>query len=135
MESARHTADAELALQRADFLAEDELIEISPMVKSGKVVLVCGNFGPFEPSIATRVPLWLALALKKVRRCKIIPPKWLQVRAVESVVQYEQEHEGSLHPLPFFFHQVSHSWLRPRDSVHVCGDVVFISDFESIYNI
>lgn len=106
MESVRHTASSQLALQKADYYAENELIEISPMVKSGRVALVCGNFGPFEPSIATRVPLWLALALKKVRRCKIIPPKWLQVQNIESVIQYERENETNLHPLPYYFSQV-----------------------------
>lgn len=43
------------AFQRTEFYAEDEQIEISPMVRSGVVSLVCGNFGPFEPSVTAKV--------------------------------------------------------------------------------
>jgi len=57
MESSSTTeaSKAELALQRAEFFAEDELIEINPMVRSGVISLIRGDFGPFEPSITTTV--------------------------------------------------------------------------------
>jgi GINS complex subunit 2 len=112
MESSGHAAAALGAFQQAEFLAEDELIEISPMVVSGTVALVCGDFGPFEPSIATKVPLWLALAMKKLRRCRIIPPRWLALREVERCIQDEREQEGRLQPLPRFFSQVRGNHLR-----------------------
>jgi len=37
-----------------------------------------GTYGPFRPQMPTRVPLWLALFLKRRRRCTIITPAWLQ---------------------------------------------------------
>jgi GINS complex subunit 2 len=107
MESSAHAAAGQTAFQKAEFLAEDELIEISPTVKAGVVRLVCGEFGPFEPSVTTQVPLWLALALKKVRRCKIIPPRWLQLRNVEKITQDERDDDGQLQPLPRFFSEIA----------------------------
>lgn len=53
--TATEATEAELAFQRAEFLAEDELIEINPMVKSDVITLVRGEFGPFEPSVTTSV--------------------------------------------------------------------------------
>lgn len=40
---------------------------------------VQGEFGPFNPSMPTSVPLWLAVSLKKQHRCHIQPPEWLNI--------------------------------------------------------
>lgn len=107
MESAGHAALAQTALQKAEFLAEDELIEISPNVRAGVVALVCGNFGPFAPSIVTQVPLWLALAMKKLKRCRIIPPGWLSLPKLEETIKNEREDFEKLQKLPHFFSQIA----------------------------
>lgn len=39
--------------------------------------LVQGHFGPFQPNIPLKVPLWLGLALHKRRKCRIQPPEWM----------------------------------------------------------
>lgn len=38
-----------------------------------------GNFGPFYPQIPIKVPLWLAVALKKRGKCTIRPPQWMSI--------------------------------------------------------
>ncbi|RZR93086.1 hypothetical protein BHM03_00021490 [Ensete ventricosum] len=38
-----------------------------------------GDFGPFRPNIASEVPLWLAVALKKRGKCDIRAPDWMSV--------------------------------------------------------
>lgn len=43
------------------------------------LVLLQGDFGPFLPQIATHVPLWLAVALKKRGKCTIRLPEWMSV--------------------------------------------------------
>lgn len=53
--SSKDSRNVSEAFQKAEFYAEDQLIEISPMVRSGIVSLLCGNFGPFEPSITSTV--------------------------------------------------------------------------------
>jgi hypothetical protein len=40
---------------------------------------VQGDFGPFRPQIPAKVPLWLAIALKKRGKCRIQPPNWMTV--------------------------------------------------------
>lgn len=107
MESAGHAASVQTALQKAEFRAEDELIEISPSVRAGVIQLVCGNFGPFEPSVVTHVPLWLALAMKKLRRCRIIPPGWLSLSKLEETIKNEREDMDKLQKLPHYFSQIA----------------------------
>jgi GINS complex subunit 2 len=34
------------------------------------------SYGPFIPPLQAEVPLWLAVALKKNRKCTIVPPEW-----------------------------------------------------------
>jgi len=43
------------------------------------------SYGPFTPPQKTSVPLWLAVHLKKKRKCRIIPPKWLSTRNTPSL--------------------------------------------------
>lgn len=40
-----------------------------------------GKYGPFRTRRQARVPLWLALFLKRRRRCSICMPEWLQLGA------------------------------------------------------
>lgn len=61
----------------------------------------------FFAVVPWKVPLWLALALKKFHRCKILPPRWLTVRTVEEYIAKERDNEGELQPIPFFFSEVS----------------------------
>lgn len=96
----------EEALLRAEFLAEDELIEINPMVRTSLITLMRGSYGPFEPSITTVVPLWLALALKKVQRCKILPPPWLTAPSIEAVIGRERGDKDALEEIHFYFWEV-----------------------------
>lgn len=39
------------------------------------------TYGPFNPPQKTSVPLWLALHLKKKRKCRIVCPGWLNLRS------------------------------------------------------
>lgn len=40
---------------------------------------VQGEFGPFNPSMHSSVPLWLAVHLKQRQKCRIEPPDWMNV--------------------------------------------------------
>lgn len=59
------------------FLAEEDVVEIVPLFSMSRVRLLSGTYGPFEPPRRAQVPLWLALSLKKKRKCRIVPPEWL----------------------------------------------------------
>lgn len=54
-----------------------------------------------------KVPLWLAVALKKVHRCKIIPPRWLTLDRLRFFISSETDNEEQLHDIPFHFFEVA----------------------------
>jgi GINS complex subunit 2 len=92
---------------QVEFVAEDEIVEIVPNIRMDALNMICvrlpppslstphpppiltsraaavaavqGDFGPFFPQIPARVPLWLAVALKKRSKCTIRTPDWMTV--------------------------------------------------------
>lgn len=60
-------------------MAEKELVTIVPNFSENKLYLISGEFGPFNPSMQTQVPLWLAVNLRQRQKCHIVPPQWLNV--------------------------------------------------------
>lgn len=95
---------AEMEPAEVEFLAEKELITIVPNFSENRLYLISvgdliftlapsmfrqlpppsfgapqGEVGPFNPSMQTRVPLWLALNLRQRQKCHIVPPEWLSV--------------------------------------------------------
>jgi hypothetical protein len=38
-----------------------------------------GDIGPFEPSVPTQVPLWLAIHFRQRQKCRIECPSWVTV--------------------------------------------------------
>lgn len=68
----------------AEFVATSSVeISVVPLMRIDKVRLLGGVYGPLRPPTQARLPLWLALNLKKRKRCAIICPDWMQ--AGESV--------------------------------------------------
>jgi hypothetical protein len=43
------------------------------------VVYLKGDIGPFEPSVPTKVPLWLAVHFRQRQKCRIECPEWINV--------------------------------------------------------
>ncbi|OVA08737.1 GINS complex [Macleaya cordata] len=90
-----------------EFLAEDEMVEIVPNISMDPLNLLCGNFGPFRPQIATEVPMWLAMALKKRGKCTIRPPEWMSVGKLTQVLEAERDSPREFQPLPFHYVEIS----------------------------
>jgi hypothetical protein len=64
----------------AEFVATSSVeISVVPLMKIDKVRLLSGVYGPLRPPTQARLPLWLALNLKKRKRCSIICPDWMQL--------------------------------------------------------
>lgn len=57
----------------------ETLVDILPLISLDRVRLLSGTYGPFQPPTHAQVPLWLAVSLRKKRKCVIIPPAWLSV--------------------------------------------------------
>ncbi|GBG41871.1 hypothetical protein CBR_g83733, partial [Chara braunii] len=90
-----------------EFLAEDELISIVPNFRSDGMHMLCGDFGPFRPQIPVKVPLWLALSLKKRRKCTLQTPDWMNVDNLARVLEEERESTGVFQELPFHYIEIS----------------------------
>jgi GINS complex subunit 2 len=94
------------SINELEFLAENIIIEIIPNFKKDELNLLCGKFGPFKPNRPTKVPLWLALQYKKNRKCRIVPPGWLEFEILANKVEQEKNNENNLQELTFYFFEI-----------------------------
>lgn len=95
---------------QVEFMAENELILIRPNfeIKENKGYMNCisGDFGPFNPLVNVKVPVWLAIALKKMNKCRILQPSWLSVTYLSSKLSSEKEGEA-FENLPFHYMEIA----------------------------
>ncbi|KDP44955.1 hypothetical protein JCGZ_01455 [Jatropha curcas] len=102
-------SDSHLSLfspEEVEFIAEDELVEIVPNLRMDSLNFICGDYGPFYPQIATQVPLWLAVALKKRGKCTIRPPQWMSIENLTQVLEGERD-SHAFQPIPFHYVEIS----------------------------
>ena len=91
-----------------DYLAMNEIVSILPGFSLGKITLISGDFGPFIPSIATKVPLWFAIYLKERKLCQIQMPSWLCCEWLETKRNDERnDPDGTLHPINLHYMEIS----------------------------
>ncbi|KAF4324289.1 hypothetical protein G195_002381 [Phytophthora kernoviae 00238/432] len=111
---------ASLTASETEFLAEQELIAILPHFhlrdNNGMLNFISGDFGPFQPGITTHVPLWLAMMLKQLNKCRILPPSWLSVDNLTSRLEREKTSDV-FEELPFHYLEVASLLLKnaPED--------------------
>ncbi|KDQ21557.1 hypothetical protein BOTBODRAFT_182861 [Botryobasidium botryosum FD-172 SS1] len=89
-----------------EFIASDELIEISPSFSMERTRLIHGIIGPFRPPGKSKVPLWLAVNLKLKRKCNIVPPDWLNVEYLQERLA-EETSSPAFSALPFRFAEIA----------------------------
>ncbi|GHJ88057.1 hypothetical protein NliqN6_4459 [Naganishia liquefaciens] len=100
--------DQSLTPQELTFITEEQHIEIVPSFSMSKIRLVSGVYGPFEPPRRATVPLWLALSLKRKKKCRIIPPDWLAPDILSAMVQEEMnEKEGLWQDIPTYLFETA----------------------------
>ena len=94
-----------------DFFAQDELIKIVPtfsiQTPGRKLDCIMGSFGPFGPGRECEVPLWMALALWKRKKCDIKAPEWMQPDYLQTVLDLERGDPLSFQPLPFHYQEIA----------------------------
>mmetsp|Transcript_9787 Transcript_9787/g.35590 ORF Transcript_9787/g.35590 Transcript_9787/m.35590 type:complete len:154 (+) Transcript_9787:268-729(+) len=95
-------SSSELTHQEVNFSAEDEVVLVVPNFSLQQVHLLGGTYGPFRPQIQAAVPLWFATILKKQGKCCIIPPMWLNVNALRTVIETERV-DAVFQGLPFHY--------------------------------
>ncbi|KDO25990.1 hypothetical protein SPRG_08643 [Saprolegnia parasitica CBS 223.65] len=98
-----------------EFLAEQELISVMPFFElkenGGLLHGIGGDYGPFHPSMATPVPLWLAIKLKQLNKCRILQPSWFTVEHLMERLEGENTSEA-FESLPFHYLEMATLLLK-----------------------
>ena len=109
-----------------EFFAEDELVEIVPnfsMPDDRTLDMIGGEYGPFRPMMKAQVPLWMAMALHKRKRCTVLPPAWMEPESLQHVYDEERQNRGVFQPLPF--HYIEVATVLFRDAKDTFGENLY----------
>jgi GINS complex subunit 2 len=93
------------SISELEFLSENNLVEIIPFFKKDELNLLCGKYGPFKPTKPVKVPLWLAIQFKNNKKCRIIPPTWMDTEFLVEKVEKEKTIDA-LQELPYYFFEI-----------------------------
>lgn len=93
-----------------NFRAEEEIVEIVPKRPLAPIELPGLHIPALRPLRRAKVPLWLALALKKQDRCSIVFPKWLEEERLQHFVE-EEKARAQFAELPWMWQPLSQSLL------------------------
>ncbi|KAJ9623519.1 DNA replication protein psf2 [Taxawa tesnikishii (nom. ined.)] len=97
-------------------------------IASDRNITEQGPTQPLNPPFPTPLPLWLALLLKRQRRANIVPPPWLSVDALSSILETEIEHAGeAFSPPPSLPPASTTSPLNPSAADYLSSDNVEFS--------
>lgn len=64
-------------------------VQIVPLTSIDKARFLSGVYGPFRPPQRTKVPLWLALNLKRKGKCYVVPPDWMLAENLKNTLHAE----------------------------------------------
>ncbi|KAJ1566529.1 DNA replication protein psf2, partial [Cladochytrium tenue] len=99
-----------LLASEVEFVAESEPVVIVPQQRAEAIELISGVYGPFRPLQQYKVPLWLALMLKKLGKCKIETPDWMLLDQLKAKIDQELMSENFAE-LPFHYMETAHLLL------------------------
>lgn len=92
----------------SSFLAGDTTLTIIPTFNYRQPLNLISRptgVGPFNAGVETAAPLWLAAHLRRRNLCRLVPPSWLDVDVLRSVLKHERDpREASFSPLLPFRH-------------------------------
>lgn len=94
---------ATMTADEVEFLATFEMVTIIPNFGHAVLNFLETPAGPFRANDHVEVPLWLARDMKKLKKCQILKPDWMDVNELERRVKSEREGKG--------FEQISYHFL------------------------
>lgn len=71
------------------FQCENELIFVVPRQRMDSIPLLTGPTPVLRPPHPAEIPLWLALLLHRQNRALILPPAWLSISSLETILNNE----------------------------------------------
>jgi len=109
--------DAFRKAAEVELIGEDELVKIRPKFSHPVMHFIYRDIGPFEPSVDVKVPLWLAITLKKRLKCNIVPPEWLSTEQIQALAKHEELLREGFQQLPSpHFMEITFQLLKYRGS-------------------
>ena len=93
----------EITSEEQEFYTEMEDIRIIPNFVLPSLELIAGNLGPIKPNMETRVPLWVAIQLRKAKKCKMVPPGYLSEDYIRDRISEEKQDKERLASIEFKF--------------------------------
>lgn len=96
-----------MSVREVAFLAEQETIYILPRYSMNGVELIGRNMKRLRALQKTEVPLWLAVLLKKQKKCNIVIPDWLSVVHLKGKYGEEQRVKERVSSLPWHWIPIS----------------------------
>ncbi|KAI8601316.1 Psf2-domain-containing protein [Dissophora ornata] len=101
-----------------EFLAENETIQITASIDIKQdLELIGGTVATIKPLQVNKVPLWMAITLKKKQKCNIVAPKWMTVESLQKSLKEEQE-QDRFSPLPYHYMETAQILLE-----NACDDI------------
>ncbi|KAF9151244.1 DNA replication protein psf2 [Linnemannia schmuckeri] len=95
-----------------EFLAENELIEIEAAIDTRTdLELLSGTLPGLKPLRTNKVPLWMAISLKKKHKCNIRVPDWMTVEALTKTLKEEQTYE-LFSSMPYHYMEIAQLLLE-----------------------
>lgn len=108
--------DLEFTPAEIEFFAEDEVVTIRPNFSldtpAGTLRGLECDYGPFNPHRTLDVPLWMAIAVHKRKRCDIVRPDWMSIENLEDVFEQEKREAGVFQPLPPHYIEIASMLLK-----------------------
>jgi GINS complex subunit 2 len=110
------------------------MIEIEARFNHPPLKLIRGTFGPFYPNQRVQVPLWLALTLKKQKKCRLVLPEWLNGESLAEVLKEERAQEGTFQELPFHYVEIATLLLKTAGDEFSMPDRIrsLVEDIENV---
>jgi GINS complex subunit 2 len=102
--------------EQAEYFAENSDIDIIPSRNIDSIKLISKTLGPFKLLHRATVPIWVAVVMKQKHLCKIIPPSWLTVESLESILERESRNQ-EFQEFDFYFLEICFILLK------VCDDI------------
>jgi len=127
------THTGSLSASQMEFLAEDELVTVFPNFKMPELFFIKGSVGPFHPGVPIAIPVWLAIVLKKRKKCKIQPPDWLDAEFLAVKFDSETHDDQSFESLPFHYIEIA-TLLLTHASDEVRNPAQIRATIEDIWN-
>lgn len=87
----QHLFPGKMDTSEVEFLAERSLISIIPNFDLSTLHLICGDYGPLRAGMPAQVPIWVAINLRQRSKCRILPPDWMNVEALEVIKEQESQ--------------------------------------------